>query len=217
VSRPALPRVLLVAPDGPAGRLEAWLSAAGAAVSRAAELPVRFDADALVLTGAGLTDGGVAGRDAGALAAVLASDRPVLATGTGGLLAVTAAGGRVSAAPARRGPGLVRRADAAALDPVFAAVPFLPDVVWWSEQRVADPPPGATVLAAGTDDPYPALRLGPRCWATTFLLDAGPEQLAAWARAAGLDPEPLLAELAGLDLARTWGGALQRFVALAGG
>ena len=150
---------------------------------------------------------------------------PTLAICLGAQLLATANGGRVapgSAGP-EIGPALVARRDAAETDPLFALVPFTPDVIQWHHDEITVLPPGATVLAASTRYPHQAFRVGPAAWGLQFHIEPDPAMVADWARQnqavlaeLGRDPEQLVAAATAVmdDLVEVWQPFAQRFAAL---
>jgi len=121
---------------------------------------------------------------------------PTLAVCLGGQLLATAHGGIVerSSAGPEIGPCLVARRDVADNDPVFARVPFAPDVLQWHRDEITELPPGAVLLAASTRYPHQAFRLGDAAWGLQFHIECDIEMFAAWAS----DNLDVLAEL-GVD------------------
>lgn len=91
---------------------------------------------------------------------------PTLGVCLGAQLLATAHGG--AAAPATAGPeigpALVARRDAAESDPLFAQVPFTPDVLQWHHDEITELPAGAVLLAASTRYPHQAFRVGTAAW-----------------------------------------------------
>lgn len=153
---------------------------------------------------------------------------PVLAICLGAQLLATAHGGRV--APGSQGPeigpALVARRDAAEADPLFARVPFTPDVIQWHHDEITQLPPGAVLLAASTRYPHQAFRIGPAAWGLQFHIEPDPAMVADWAgrNAAllaelGRDPEELVEAAAAVmdDLAEVWQPFAARFAALVRG
>jgi GMP synthase-like glutamine amidotransferase len=153
---------------------------------------------------------------------------PTLGVCLGGQLLATALGGTVarSTAGPEIGPGLVARRDAAESDPLFARVPFLPDVIQWHHDEITELPPGAVLLAASTRYPHQAFRLGDRAWGTQFHIECDPAMLADWVGSnrqlladLDLDPEAVLAasEAVLADIEEVWQPFAARFAALARG
>jgi GMP synthase-like glutamine amidotransferase len=149
-----------------------------------------------------------------------------LAVCLGGQLLATAHGGTVerSAAGPEIGPRLVARRDAAERDPLWAPVPFSPDVLQWHHDEITELPYGATLLAASTYYPHQAFRLGSRAWGTQFHLECDTAMVADWAR----DNEELLGDLGYelddligacdrvmTDLEEVWRPFAERFAAIA--
>ncbi|HET8659304.1 MAG TPA: type 1 glutamine amidotransferase [Micromonosporaceae bacterium] len=153
---------------------------------------------------------------------------PTLGVCLGGQLLATAHNGTVEcgAAGPEIGPALVARRDVADRDPLFARVPFTPDVFQWHRDEITELPLGAVLLAASTRYPHQAFRLGDRAWGMQFHVEcdlamvedwvtAGSEQLAEL----GLDPQAVLAATAAVlpDIEEVWQPFAARFAALARG
>jgi GMP synthase-like glutamine amidotransferase len=149
---------------------------------------------------------------------------PTLAICLGAQLLATAHGGQVapgSAGP-EIGPALVARRDAADADPLFARVPFTPDVIQWHHDEITELPPGAVLLAASTRYPHQAFRIGPAAWGLQFHIEPDPAMIAEWAasnpellRRLGLDPAELVGAATAVmeDLAEVWQPFAARFAA----
>jgi GMP synthase-like glutamine amidotransferase len=153
---------------------------------------------------------------------------PTLAICLGAQLLATAHGGRVAPAAAgpEVGPALVARRDAAGADPLFAQVPFTPDVLAWHHDEVAELPAGAVLLAASTRYPHQAFRVGPAAWGLQFHIEPDLPMVAGWVAAnrelladLGVDPAGLLAATGAVldDLAEVWQPFAGRFAALVRG
>jgi len=143
------------------------------------------------------------------------------------LLAVAHAG---TVEPAVAGPEigahLVAKRDAAERDPLFGPLPMLPDVIQWHHDEVLELPAGAVLLAASTDYPLQAFRVGAGAWGLQFHIECDTAMVADWAAS----NESLLAELgtgAGevvaradavmADLAEVWQPFAERFAGVARG
>jgi GMP synthase-like glutamine amidotransferase len=171
---------------------------------------------------------------------------PTLAIGTGAHLLTTAHGGAVGpggagpagpAGPASSllgsggpgpelGPRLVARRDVAERDPLFARVPFAPDVVQWHHAEITRLPDGAVLLAASTRYPHQAYRLGDRAWALQFHIEPDAAAVAAWAArdaavlaGLGADPAGVTAATEAVleDLTDVWQPFAARFAGLVRG
>ena len=153
---------------------------------------------------------------------------PTLAICLGAQLLATAHGGRVAPAAAgpEIGPALVARRDAAGADPLFAQVPFTPDVLAWHHDEVTELPAGAVLLAASTRYPHQAFRVGPAAWGLQFHIEPDQPMVAGWVAgnrellaSLGVDPAGLLAatEAVLADLAEVWQPFAGRFAALVRG
>jgi GMP synthase-like glutamine amidotransferase len=227
-------------PADPVGRLGDWLTGAGLALREvrphAGEpLPDSLDGyAALVALGGGQS---AHGNPDGAETPWLAAERrllrravtdrlPTLAVCLGGQLLAQACGGKVASAAAgpEIGPRLVARRDAADSDPLFAAVPFTPDVIQWHFDEITALPPGATLLASSPRCQHQAFRIGSRAWGTQFHIECDPPTLRRWAAEdahslaeLGLDPEAVAdACVAALDdVAEVWQPVAERFAGIA--
>ncbi|MGE5828583.1 MAG: type 1 glutamine amidotransferase [Micromonosporaceae bacterium] len=238
-------RALLVEtdPTDDARRLGDWLAAAGLEVDvvrphRGDPLPDTLDGYAafVVLGGEqhaypgpdGQPDAPWLRRLESLLRKAVRHDVATLGVCLGAQLLATAHGGAVG--PAAAGPEigarLVARRDAADRDPIFAAVPMLPDVIQWHLDEVHELPAGAVLLAASTDYPHQAFRIGARAWGLQFHIECDTAMVADWVAS----NEPLLDELGYApdavvtradavmdDLAEVWQPFAQRFAALARG
>jgi GMP synthase-like glutamine amidotransferase len=153
---------------------------------------------------------------------------PTLAICLGAQLLAVAHGGRVApgAAGPELGPALVARRDVAETDPLFALVPFTPDVIQWHEDEITDLPAGAVLLAASTRYPHQAFRVGPAAWGLQFHIEPDSAMVAQWAandadllRELGRDPAEVTAAAEAVmdDLTEVWQPFAARFAALARG
>jgi GMP synthase-like glutamine amidotransferase len=151
---------------------------------------------------------------------------PTLGVCLGGQLLASAHGGTVerSAAGPEIGPRLVARRDVADKDPVFAAVPFAPDVLQWHLDEITELPLGAVLLAASTNYPHQAYRLGDAAWGLQFHIECDLEMIADWASGSldvlaelALDPIDLLESCDAVmaDVEEVWRPFAQRFAAAA--
>ncbi len=153
---------------------------------------------------------------------------PTLGICLGGQLLATAHGGLVE--PAAAGPEigarLVARRDAADWDPLFAPLPMLQDVLQWHHDEVSELPAGAVLLAASTDYPCQAFRVGHRAWGLQFHIECDVAMIADWVSTnlsvleeLGLTPEGVLAQVeAAMDhMAEIWQPFAERFAALVRG
>ena len=146
----------------------------------------------------------------------------------GGQLLADALGGRVE--PAAAGPEigafLVAKRDVAETDPLFAMLPFTPDVYQWHVDEITVLPPGAVLLASSPRVAHQAFRVGDRAWGLQFHIECDQPMLASWAaddsgslEQAGLDAETVLARCAAVeaDVEEVWRPFAGRFVAVASG
>ena len=153
---------------------------------------------------------------------------PTLGVCLGGQLLASAHGGTVRRGTAgpEIGPGLVARRDVAEQDPLFARVPFTPDVIQWHHDEITELPLGAVLLAAGTRYPHQAFRLGDRAWGTQFHIECDAAMVADWVSHnldlladLELDPEAVVAATEAIlaDVEDVWQPFAARFAALAKG
>ncbi|HWG98337.1 MAG TPA: type 1 glutamine amidotransferase [Pilimelia sp.] len=151
---------------------------------------------------------------------------PTLAICLGAQLLAVAHAGTVerSTAGPEIGPGLVARRDAAVGDPLFAAVPFAPDVIHWHHDEITELPAGAVLMAASPRFAHQAFRLGDRAWGLQFHIECDTAMVADWAAAnpallADLDyPADALVAAADAvmdDLTEAWQPFAYRFAQLA--
>jgi GMP synthase-like glutamine amidotransferase len=151
---------------------------------------------------------------------------PTLAVCLGGQLLAAAHAGTVERSPAgpEIGARLVARRDVADLDPLFAGVPFAPDVLQWHHDEITELPAGAVVLAASNNHPHQAFRLGDAAWGVQFHVECDIEMIAHWASGnldvladLGQDPIELLEACDAVmdDVEEVWRPFAQRFASLA--
>jgi GMP synthase-like glutamine amidotransferase len=151
---------------------------------------------------------------------------PTLAVCLGGQLLATAHNGMVEPSPAgpEIGARLVARRDIADYDPVFAAVPFAPDVLQWHRDEITELPAGAVLLAVSTHHQHQAYRLGDAAWGLQFHIESDIEMIAEWVSGnldvlaeLGQDPIDLLEACDAVmpDVEDVWRPFAQRFAALA--
>ncbi|SDP28091.1 type 1 glutamine amidotransferase [Lentzea jiangxiensis] len=152
---------------------------------------------------------------------------PTLAICLGAQLLAAATGGQVRKGP--QGPEvgvlLVAKRDAAAGDPLFADLPFTPDVLQFHNDEVHLLPPGAEQLAASPKYPNQAFRVGESAYGLQFHIETTPEIVLNWAakdpdsaacaRAHHFDQEFL--EEAHRDLEEVWQPFVARFAKLVRG
>lgn len=234
----ANPRILIVQPDefDPPARLAGWLLDAGAEL-HVARPPADPLPDLDGYQGVVCLGGPMGANDdldhpwladvRRLLAAAVTSRLPVLAICLGAQLLAVATGGRVAvgADGPEVGPGLVAKRDVAWRDPLFADLPFMPDVLQFHGDVIIALPPNAELLASATRYPNQAFRIGPSAYGLQFHIETTPELVLSWARSnpasaetarpGDLEPERL-AELHA-DLDETWQPFAGRFVRLAGG
>jgi GMP synthase-like glutamine amidotransferase len=151
---------------------------------------------------------------------------PTLAICLGGQLLATAHGGTVERSPSgpEIGATLVARRDVADRDPLFAGVPFAPDVIQWHVDEITELPLGAVLLAASTHYPVQAFRIGPVAWGIQFHIECDTEMFADWAIGSvgtladlGIDGVELVAGVDAVmdDVAEVWKPFAERFAAVA--
>jgi GMP synthase-like glutamine amidotransferase len=153
---------------------------------------------------------------------------PTLAVCLGAQVLATAHAGTVQRSPSgpEIGPRLVARRDVAVRDPLWAPVPFAPDVIQWHLDEITELPAGAVLLAASTRYPHQAFRLGPCAWGVQFHIECDTEMVARWAADGeatlielGYRPEILVEACDAVmsDLAEVWRPFAERFVAIVRG
>lgn len=146
----------------------------------------------------------------------------------GGQLLAVAHGGVVerSTSGLEIGPKYVARRDAAEQDPLWRYVPFLPDVFQWHQDEITALPAGATLLAASTNYPNQAFRIGERAWGLQFHIECDADMIAAWAVDSaqtladlGIDGDRLVEACVAImdDIADVWQAFAIRFAAVARG
>ncbi|MGC9667209.1 type 1 glutamine amidotransferase [Planosporangium sp. 12N6] len=151
---------------------------------------------------------------------------PTLGVCLGGQLLAAAHAGTVDRSPAgpEIGPRLVARRDVADADPLFAGVPFAPDVFQWHLDEITELPAGAVLLAASTHYPHQAFRLGDAAWGLQFHIECDIEMLAEWTSGnldvladLGQDPIDLLeaCDAVMTDVEEVWRPFARRFASLA--
>jgi GMP synthase-like glutamine amidotransferase len=151
---------------------------------------------------------------------------PTLAICLGAQLLAEAHGGTVERSPSgpEIGAKLVARRDVAERDPVFAEVPFAPDVVQWHQDEITELPYGAVLLAASNTYPVQAYRIGPSAWGVQFHIECDTEMFADWAIGAvatlvelGLDGVELVAGVDAVmgEVEEVWRPFAARFAAVA--
>lgn len=117
------------------------------------------------------------------LSEAVAKRLPTLAICLGAQLLAAATGGQVRKGP--QGPEvgvlLVAKRDAAARDPLFADLPFTPDVLQFHNDEVHLLPPGAEHLAASPKYPNQAFRVGSCAYGLQFHIETTPEIVIDWA------------------------------------
>lgn len=117
------------------------------------------------------------------LSSAVSKRLPTLAICLGAQLLAAATGGQVRKGP--QGPEvgvlLVAKRDAAANDPLFADLPFTPDVLQFHNDEVHLLPPGAEQLAASPKYPNQAFRVGESAYGLQFHIETTPQIVLNWA------------------------------------
>ncbi|WP_020662318.1 type 1 glutamine amidotransferase [Amycolatopsis benzoatilytica] len=232
-------RLLIIQPDvsDPIGPLGEWLAEAGAELDvrlpPEQELPASLGGYAgLICLGGGMGALDDAGHPWLAdvrklLASAAGHALPTLTICLGAQLLAVATGGQIAEGEAgpEVGPGLVSKKDAAWVDPLFADMPFLPDVLQFHRDVITVLPPGAELLASTPKYPYQAFRMNRCVYGVQFHVETTPDVVRAWAemepemaeltRPGALEAEALIAAHA--EIAETWRPFARRFVQLAAG
>jgi GMP synthase-like glutamine amidotransferase len=65
-------------------------------------------------------------------------------------------------------------------DPIFAGMPKRQKCLQWHSVRVAEPPPGAVVLASSAACRVQAMRFGPCQWSMQYHVEVEPDTVANW-------------------------------------
>ncbi|ANZ36121.1 glutamine amidotransferase [Lentzea guizhouensis] len=194
------PRLLVLQPSksDPLAKLGTWLAAEGVELDlvmlREAPAPATLDGyDGVICLGGEM--GALDDLDHPWLADVrkllssaVSKGLPTLAICLGAQLLAAATGGQVRKGP--QGPEvgilLVAKRDVAGNDPLFADLPFTPDVVQFHSDEVHLLPPGAELLAASPKYPNQAFRVGTSAYGLQFHIETTPEIVLHWA---DKDPE----------------------------
>jgi GMP synthase-like glutamine amidotransferase len=233
------PRLLVIQPDehDPPARLGEWLRGAGAELDIVLPATQPLPAELGGYDGVVCLGGGMGANDDAEhpwladvrrlLAGAVTARIPTLAVCLGAQLLAVATGGRVVVGEAgpEVGPHLIGKRDLAWRDPLFADLPFMPDVLQFHSDAIEVLPPNAELLASATRYPHQAFRVGSCAYGVQFHIETTPEIVLSWARAhpsaaatareGELTPERL-AEVH-RDLEETWRPFAERFVALASG
>lgn len=221
----------------PPAQLGAWLTAAGARLEVVHPADAALPADLEPYQGIVCLGGAMGANDDAdhpwladvrrLLARAVTRRLPTLAICLGAQLLAVATGGQVTVGVEgpEVGPRLVAKRDLAWRDPLFADLPFMPDVLQFHADAVTALPSGAELLASSTPYPNQAFRLGPAAYGLQFHIETTPQIVQTWAKLAPAaaatarpgDLEPRrLAELH-RDLEETWRPFAERFVRLAAG
>lgn len=123
------------------------------------------------------------------------------------------------------GPSLVAKKDAAWIDPLFAELPLMQDVLQFHADEISTLPETATLLGSSPRYPHQAFRIGKRVYGTQFHIETTREVVQHWAakskeKAAQAAPDAFdddrLTRLHA-DIEETWRPFAHRFVELAAG
>jgi GMP synthase-like glutamine amidotransferase len=231
------PRLLVIQPDeqDPIGPLGDWLTDAGAEL--AFVTPDRLPATVEGYQGLICLGGHMGAYDdldhpwladvRRLLAEATTKQLPTLAICLGAQLLAVATGGRVVTGPdgPEVGPLLVAKRDVAWNDPLFADLPFTPDVMHFHSDIVEQLPPKASLLASATLYPNQAFRVGRCAYGLQFHIETTTELVESWAanspdtaefaRPGDLSHDRLVEAHA--ELAQTWRPFADQFVRLAAG
>lgn len=111
---------------------------------------------------------------------------PTLAICLGAQLLAVATGGLVTKGPdgPEVGPLLVAKRDVGWQDPLFADMPFMPDVMQFHSDIIQRLPARAALLASSTLYPNQAFRVGRCAYGLQFHIETTAEQIEAWAAGA---------------------------------
>ncbi|HYQ64181.1 type 1 glutamine amidotransferase [Actinophytocola sp.] len=111
---------------------------------------------------------------------------PTLAICLGAQLLAVATGGLVTKGPdgPEVGPLLVAKRDVGWQDPLFADMPFMPDVMQFHADIIQRLPARAALLASSTLYPNQAFRVGRCAYGLQFHIETTAEQIEAWAAGA---------------------------------
>jgi GMP synthase-like glutamine amidotransferase len=230
-------RLLVIQPDeqDPLGPLGDWLTDAGAELD--VRLPDNLPGSTDGYAGLICLGGSMSAYDdldfpwladiRRLLAEATTRQLPTLGICLGGQLLAVANGGRVVKGPdgPEVGPLLVAKRDVGWQDPLFAEMPFMPDVMQFHTDVIERLPAGAALLASATLYPNQAFRVGRCAYGFQFHIETTAELVESWAAS-----EPGIAEFARpgdlsherlvqahVDIEETWRPFTQQFVKLAAG
>jgi len=232
-------RLLVIQPDpeDPPGPLGDWLTAAGARLDIVEPPADPVPADLSGYAGLICLGGAMGANDdfdhpwladvRRLLASAVTKQLPTLAICLGGQLLAVAAGGSVVVGDdgPEVGPHLVAKRDLAWTDPLFAELPFMPDVLHFHSDMIDRLPPNSALLAAATRYPNQAFRVGRCAYGLQFHIETTTELVLAWARdspgeAEFARPGALTADRLDqlhADMEETWRPVVGLFVKLAAG
>jgi GMP synthase-like glutamine amidotransferase len=123
------------------------------------------------------------------------------------------------------GPHLVAKRDVGWTDPLFADLPFMPDVLQFHSDAIDRLPPNSALLASATRYPNQAFRVGRCAYGLQFHIETTTDIVLAWARDSPQEAEfarpgdltPERLDQLHADLAETWRPVATRFAQLAAG
>ncbi|GAA1311538.1 type 1 glutamine amidotransferase [Saccharothrix xinjiangensis] len=228
-------RLLVLQPDrdDPPARLGEWLTAAGAVLDVVEPYAEPLPADLGGYDGVVCLGGAMGALDDAEhpwladvrrlLSEAVSRRVPLLAVCLGAQLLAAATGGQVRRAA--QGPEvgvmLVAKRDAAGDDPLFADLPWTPDVLQFHADEVSLLPPTAVLLASSPRCANQAFRVGDRAYGVQFHIETTPEVVLKWAeRHPGPRPgwlDPVRLDAAHEDIREVWQPFCERFARLAAG
>ncbi|MEU6645815.1 type 1 glutamine amidotransferase [Saccharomonospora sp. NPDC046836] len=233
------PRMLVIQPDStdPPGPLGEWLIEAGAELDMRRLPDDALPAELADYQGLVCLGGQMNAEDdtrypwladvRRLLSLAAGAGLPTLGICLGAQLLAVATGGRVARGSdgPEAGPGLVAKKDAAWIDPLFAELPLMQDVMQFHADAIEQLPPGAELLASAPRYPHQAFRLGRCAYGLQFHIEtttavakqwaADAPEVAATARDSAFSDETLAEVHA--DIAETWRPFAHRFARLAAG
>jgi GMP synthase-like glutamine amidotransferase len=224
-------------PDDPPGPLGDWLTEAGAELDVVVPPADPLPADLTGYAGLICLGGGMGANDDAdhpwlaqvrrLLAAAVARQLPTLGICLGGQLLAVATGGSVVVGDEgpEVGPHLAAKRDVGWNDPLFAELPFMPDVLHFHSDMIDRLPSNAALLASATRYPNQAFRVGRCAYGLQFHIETTTEVVLGWARDSPQEaefarPGELTAERLDqlhADLEETWRPFATLFVRLAAG
>jgi GMP synthase-like glutamine amidotransferase len=235
----AVTRLLVIQPDpqDPVGPLGEWLTDAGAELHVLAPPADPLPADLHGYAGLVVLGGAMGALDdldhpwladiRRLLGNAVSRQLPTLAICLGAQLLAVATGGGIDVGEdgPEVGPHLVAKRDVGWTDPLFAELPFMPDVLHFHSDVIDRLPANSVLLASATRYPNQAFRVGRCVYGLQFHIETTTDTVLLWARdfpheAEFARPGELTAERLDelhADLAETWRPVATRFVGLAAG